>query len=448
MSLCDLTFFEIATYTLCVHKNSQRKGEGKKMSKKSTMNFGCRGWVIIFMCLIAYYIGGGINTDGLNIFVGALSGARGWDRAAMLTWSTYGGWIGIVLSLLFGHLTVKKKNGAKYVLVGSLLVTAVAFYFYGHTQSYGVYALCVGTCAAFACGYSLVSPNVIQTNWFPKKKAMVLGISTIGFPLCTMTFPALSDFLIGAVGLEGMFTVISVCIAVFAILCLFICKVTPEEVGAYPDNEPVEAERYEAQKKEMMSYQSPWTIRKLAKEKMFWLSNVGLGLMWMVTVAIVSQLVARLMSAGYDQKQAVAMLSVMGFFGIFGSYIWGWIDQKTGTKKAALIYCIWYIIALVLLIFMANTITVYLAVFMVGTSVGGICNLIPSMTGTLFGRKDFAAANRFASPITSGIKACAFLFVAQSMRLTGSLTGAYVGLIIVCVVAFLLLSQIKPLKQQ
>lgn len=418
------------------------------MSKKSTMNFGRRGWVIIIMCLIAYYIGGGINTDGLNIFVGALSGARGWDRAAMLTWSTYGGWVGILLSLLFGHLTVKKKNGAKYVLVGSLLVTAVAFYFYGHTQTYGIYALCVGVCAAFSSGYSLVSPNVIQTNWFPKKKAMVLGISTIGFPLCTMTFPALSNFLMGSVGLEGMFTVIAVGVAIFAIVCIFICKVTPEEVGAYPDNELVDREFFEQQKREMQSYKSPWTIKKLVKEKMFWLSNVGLGLMWMVTVAIVSQLVARLMSAGYERGQAVAMLSVMGFFGIFGSYLWGWIDQKVGTKKAALIYCIWYVVALVLLIFMANTVTIYLAVFMVGTSVGGICNLIPSMTGTLFGRKDFAAANRLASPVTTGIKSCAFLFVAQSMRLTGSLTGAYVGLIIVCVIAFLLISQIKPLNQK
>lgn len=411
------------------------------------MNFGRRGWVIIIMCLIAYYIGGGINTDGLNIFVGALSGARGWDKAAMLTWSTYGGWVGIVLSLLFGHLTVKKKNGAKYVLVGSLLVTAVAFYFYGHTQTYGVYALCVGVCAAFSSGYSLVSPNVIQTNWFPKKKAMVLGISTIGFPLCTMSFPALSNFLMGTVGLEGMFTIIAIGVAVFAVICIFICKVTPEEVGAYPDNEPIDSQVFEQQKLEMQSYKSPWTIKKLVKEKMFWFSNIGLGLMWMVTVAIVSQLVSRLMGAGYERGQAVAMLSVMGFFGIFGSYLWGWIDQKLGTKKAALIYCLWYIVALVLLIFMANTLTIYLAVFMVGTSVGGICNLIPSMTGTLFGRKDFAAANRLASPVTTGIKACAFLFVAQSMRLTGRLTGAYIGLIIVCIVAFLLICCIKPLEQ-
>jgi sugar phosphate permease len=294
----------------------------------------------------------------------------------------------------------------------------------------------------------LVSVNVIQTNWFPKKKALVLGVSTIGFPLCTMVFPALSNFLIGKVGLEGMFTVIAIIVAVFAVICIFVCKVTPEEAGKFPDNEPLGNAEFEQQKKEMENYQSPWTIKKLIGEKMFWFANIGLGLMWMVTIAIVSQLVSRLMSAGYEQTQAVAMLSVMGFFGIFGSYIWGWIDQKFGTKKAALIYCGWYAIALLLLIFMSNTVSIYLAIFMVGTSVGGICNLIPSMTGTIFGRKDFAAANRLASPVTTGIKACAFLYVAQSLRLTGDLTGAYIGLIVVCGIAALLISRIKPLTEK
>ena len=415
---------------------------------KSKWNFGKRGWVIILMCMIAYFIGGGINTDGLNIFVGGLSEARGWDRAAMLTWSTYGGWIGIICALIFGQITVKYKNGAKHILVGTLLVTAVAFYFYGHTTNYYVYALCVSVCAAVACGYSLVAVNVIQTNWFPKKKGLVLGISTIGFPLCTMVFPAVSNFLMDTVGLEGMFTVICIFVAIFAIVCIFICKVTPEEVGIAPDNEPLEKAALEKQRQELAAYKSPWTVKRLACEKMFWFSSVGLGLMWMVTVGIVSQLVTRLTSAGYDRGTAVAMLSLMGFFGIFGSYIWGWIDDKFGTKTASLIYCVWYIIALLLLIFMANTVTIYIAIFMVGTSVGGICNLIPSMTGTIFGRKDFPAANRLASPVTSGIKACAYLFVAQSLRLTGDLTGAYIAMIVVCVIAAILIALIKPIKNQ
>ncbi len=414
---------------------------------KSKWNFGGKGWIIIFMCMVAYFIGGGINTDGLNIFVGGLSEARGWDNAAMLSWSTYGGWIGIICALIFGQITVKYKNGAKYVLVGTLLITAATFYFYGHTHNYYVYALCVSICAAVACGYSLVAVNVIQTNWFPKKKGLVLGISTIGFPLCTMIFPAVCNFLMEAVGLEGMFTVICIFTGVFGIICIFICKVTPEEAGVAPDNEPLEKNMLEMQKHKLEVYKSPWTVKKLAQEKMFWFSSIGLGLMWMVTVGIVSQLVTRLMTAGYERGSAVAMLSLMGFFGIFGSYIWGWIDHRLGTKIASLIYCGWYMVALLLLIFMANTITIYIAIFMVGTSVGGICNLIPSMTGTIFGRKDFPAANRLASPVTSGIKACAYLFVAQSLRLTGDLTGAYIAMIVVCVISAILIGLIRPIQQ-
>ena len=37
-----------------------------------------------------------------------------------------------------------------------------------------------------------------------------------------------------------MFTVICIFTGVFGIICIFICKVTPEEAGVAPDNEPLE----------------------------------------------------------------------------------------------------------------------------------------------------------------------------------------------------------------
>lgn len=85
----------------------QNTATASKQNNKAN-SFGGWGWSMIFMCMIAYFIGGGINTDGLNIFVGALSGARGWDRAAMLSWSTYGGWIAILFTFIFGHIIVKR----------------------------------------------------------------------------------------------------------------------------------------------------------------------------------------------------------------------------------------------------------------------------------------------------------------------------------------------------
>ena len=125
-------------------------------------SFGGWGWSIIFMCMIAYFIGGGINTDGLNIFVGALTEARGWDRAAMLSWSTYGGWIAIIFTFIFGQIIVKK--GAKVVFVGTLFLTAVAIFFYGHTQNFAVYAVSVAACSILSAGYSLTAANTIQAN--------------------------------------------------------------------------------------------------------------------------------------------------------------------------------------------------------------------------------------------------------------------------------------------
>lgn len=310
----------------------------------------------------------------------------------MLSFSTYGGWIGVILAFVFGTMIAEKVARTKWIHIGTLLVTAAAMYFYGHTQHFAVYAVCVMAVSCMTAGFGLVSPNVIQTNWFPRRP-------------------------------------------------------TPEEVGCAPDNDPMNAEEIRRSQLDMQQYKSTWTMQALVKEKRTWLIGVGLGLMWMVTVAIVSQLVTRLLEIGYERTSAVGMLSVMGAFGIVGSWLWGWIDQKIGTKRASLLYCGWYAFTLILLILMNSQAVAFAAVGMVGVSVGGICNLIPSMTGTIFGRKDFAAANRLISAITKGICACAYIYVAQSVKLTGGLTGAYIGLIVVCGVAAVLIGLIKPFEK-
>lgn len=419
----------------------------QKQRKDTSFSYGKWGWSTIIMCMLAYFIAGGVGTDGLNIYVGALSGLRGWERADMLAFSTYGGWIAVVVTFILGHLTAKRMSWTKPIMIITTLLTAVCMYFYGHTTNFVVFGLCVMGVSVMSVGYSQVCANNIQTNFFPRRKAIVLGISTIGFPLCTMIWPFVCNLLLGGVGVEGMFTVLAIFIAVYGISMIWWCKVTPEEVGAAPDNDPMSKEEIAASMKAMREYKSPWTMKKLICEPRAWLIGVGLGAMWMVTVAIVSQLVFRLMTAMHmEQTAAVSVLSVVGFFGIFGSYLWGWIDQKVGTKKAALIYCVWYIVALIFLIMMSNSVIMYIGVFMVGISVGGICNLIPSLIGTIFGRKDFAAANRFISALTKLIQACAYLYMGKMMATSAGITGAYIGLIVICVIAFILISLIKPLK--
>lgn len=418
---------------------------GKKLGSDTTRsNFGSWGWSMIALCAICYFISGCLNTDGLNIFATAINGLRGWDTATILSFSTYGGWVAIIFSFLFGHVIVKK--GPKLIMVITLLVTAGSVFIYGHTSNLAVFGIAVGVTSICGTGYALTAANALQSNWFPKKKALALGWSTMGFPLCSVIFPAASTFLIGKVGVEGMFTALAIFVLAVGIISIFWAKNYPEDVGRAPDNVSMTLEEIAASKKAMQDYVSPWTIKRLVKEKRTWLIGISLGLLWMVTVAIVSQIIPRLMSVGFERTEAIGMMAVVGLFGLFGSYAWGWIDQKIGTRKACLIYAVWYVLALVCLIFMSNNFVAYLGIFMVGISVGGICNLIPSMIGTIFGRHDFAAASRLISPVTRAIMVCAYFYNAQSLRLTGSLTAGYIGLVVVCVISFALIYFIKPFK--
>jgi MFS family permease len=329
-------------------------------------------------------------------------------------------------------------------MVAGLFVAAIAMFTYGHSASFGGYAVSVIVASVSYTGYGMVAPNTIQTNWFPKKKALALGVSTIGFPLATMVFPITANWVIGKLGLGGLFTSISVFIIVVAIFVIFLVKTYPEERGVEPDNLPQDSTSVS---ENTVAEVKILSLAEVAKTKQVWLISIGLGLLWLVTVGIVSQFVNRMLTAGYDRTGAVQLMALMGFFGIFGSYLWGLIDQKIGTKKASIIYAAWYMVGLLLLIFMQSTVVIYLAVFMVGIGVGGICNLIPSYVGTIYGRENFASANRIVAPLTGLVKSTAYLYMGYSSRITGNLIGSYVGLIVICIIAGLLICFVKPLEK-
>ena len=115
----------------------------------------------------------------------------------------------------------------------------------------------------------------------------------------------------------------------------------------------------------------------------------------MTTIGLVSNFVPRLIMVGVSQQFAVSMLTIAAVVGIVGSYFWGWLDQKFSTRTASIIYGVWYLIALLLMIFHNGSMVMTgLVVIFVGCGIGGIGNLIPSMIGTCFGRFGFIKANQ------------------------------------------------------
>ena len=59
-----------------------------------------------------------------------------------------------------------------------------------------------------------------------------------------------------------------------------------------------------------------------------------------------------------------------------------------------------------------------------------------------------ASANRIVAPLTGLVKSTAYLYMGYSSRITGNLIGSYVGLIVICIIAGLLICFVSLLKRR
>ena len=381
--------------------------------------FGKYGWLMILFALVCYYFWAATGTDGLNVYPAAFSEAHGWDYNLLLGFATPAGLIGLIGGVIFGSLVMKWK--VRKVAFVCLVITGALYILFPFSVSPLMYLACLTGFTFFGNGFGLVCTATLMANWFPRKKGIALGWATMGAPLCTATFVTLLSVLVATKGLKAAFVIVGAVIVVIGFLALVWVKNYPEEVGAYPDNIPTEKSSEELLAEED-SYVSPYTIGKLVKDKDFWFISLGFGLLWLVTVGIVSQFVARMMSVGHDQGTALMYLTVASVVGIAGSYFWGWLDQKIGTKPATIVYSASYIIALIFLILQLNTFTTYIAIIFVGLGIGGLLNLMPSLVISVYGRYDFAAVNRLVSPLASLVMKFAFVIMAVLLAASG---GSY-----------------------
>ena len=219
--------------------------------KTGANNFGKWGWSMIIYCIISYYVAAALATDTLNWYpasFGALRAAEwgGGDvEASIATVSGManmvtgiGGWLGIIAAIVFSIMAAKK--GSKFMAVLGNLLCGTFCLIFAFTKSLPLFCAMIILNAFVGGNIQLnVVPNNIMNIWFPKKKGLALGWATMGLPICTATIIVIFSA-IGNPTYAYVFLAL-VCYAV-GVLSIFWVKNTPEEVGATPDNEPLDLE--------------------------------------------------------------------------------------------------------------------------------------------------------------------------------------------------------------
>lgn len=414
-----------------------------KQTKSSTSNnFGKWGWSMILYAAVSYYLASALGADLLNFFPAQFEALRGWNSGVITTMAGLAGWVGVIGAIVFAQVIA--KIGTRNMAVISNIVTGVLVILFANITSFTGFIIllfCIITIAG-SVQVNLV-PNNLMAMWFPKKKGIALGWATMGMPICSATIVLLFSFLTKQLGsISGAFTVFGIVIIVYGVISFFWVKNSPESVGCYPDNEVTSPEELEANKRKLENHVSPWTFGKLLKCPSTWGIGLGLGLLWMTTSGIISQLVPRLMTVadGAYASYAIATMSIAAVIGIFGSYMWGWLDQKFGTKFTCYLYGFWYVAALIFMILQAyGAAFVWISVVMVGIGIGGIGNLIPSLITTSFGRYDFVQANKVIAPINTIVRCAGIILAGIFSQTVWGYTGLYILLIVMSLIGLLLI---------
>lgn len=407
-------------------------------AKSTKSNFGAKGWLMIVIAGLLFYFYSGMCTDGLNTIVTNFANAHGVDEAAVLATTTPASWAGLLGSVFWAWYVTKRTNREAALVTG--ILGGVSYMLYGVVSSIGGFAAVTAFVNFMGMGWCWTVANVLMANWFPMKKGLALGWATMGQNLASATFIILLTAFVGWVGFNGSFYLMGGLLVLTGILAFLLVRDTPEELGCTPDNGEFTQEEIEANLKEMREYKSPWSAKKLLTNKQIWQISLGYGFYILVTVSLISRLIPRLIMAGWEPGKAIGSMTVTAILGLFGSYITGWLDQKLGTKKASVIYGFWYLVALVACALPANDVTIIVSIIFTGFGIGGIGNLFPSMTATVFGRFDFVRAMGVINPIHAIIRSFAFVILAFSLNATGAYHLAYGIIAVLDVAAIVIIS--------
>lgn len=393
----------------------------KDGNKNSVVNFGKAGWGTIFYCMAMFWFYVGFVNDGSNITAPAVAERLGVQPGTVLNMNSIAGIVGVLFFIIIGQ--INRKIGARKTSGIFTIVSGVGYICIGNAPNLAVYtiAMCFVVGGIMSAGY--IAGGTLVAQWFPKKKGVVMGYTTMGHNLASAFYVPLITWLVGSFGVQKGVMIPAIASIILGILGLIFIRNTPQERGLNPDNvsdEVYKTEYYVAKVEE----NGGWTTGKLLKTKELWLAAITTGFFQICSVGVMSQLVVRNMSLGFSQVQAVSIMTLLACIGVVGSWLIGILDDRIGTKKTMILFGIWYILAL-----LANVsetkVGIYVSIFMIGMAIGGSANFTTSLPASIFGRHGFDKVNSVIFPIQGFVTSLCFAVNGIVLNLTGNLRYAY-----------------------
>ena len=395
-----------------------------KPKKDSLYNFGFRGWILVIYQAIGYAVYTALTNYPSNVMSQYYGGAT-----TSTLMSLVGTPLGFVINYLIlapnvGKVKSWKKVSLTCFIIGLCASVLIMIIPPAEDQSkinwlWAFAYLINNTCMSYGgCSFT----TYIIGNWFPRKRGIVMGISTMAFPIVTgICLSLFMTVYYGALGRTGSMVKANFiafapwwALAIIGIILFSIfIKDYPEMVGCYRDNDPsfTKEQAMEMMMKEIENRRTSVWKRKVIWGCLDWYM-ISLPAGWLLSCAMAYMV--QVIPVLYSYGPALDVLAVPGFvlmssganavlfglaiFALFGSWYLGVIDSKYGPKLAIFITAL-IMLAAGILGMIHNIICTVAATWLLGLFMGASSNFGLSAVVRYWRGEDFQAVMTGAPPV-------------------------------------------------
>lgn len=409
------------------------------------------GILLSILGIVFMFLYSGLQNDQINI----IQAFSGWSGDATMAPMTVGNFVCIVLTFLYGTMFI--KFGVKKSLIPTMILCAVGcigvaaangLACNGGEGNYVLYfiSLFITRCTCMMlqmAGFQLVA------SWFVRFRGQIMGVITVGSPLFSVVGTAgMTTLITKKLGgdYRPFYIAIAVLLVIVAVVVAFAIKDTPEDAGLYPDgaDHPLKSEGAGEEVK--------LTIKDILSTKKGWQVIISFGALTFIINACMGSMAMRYITIGGGEPtiwlQAVKYLSIGALLGIPMSYVFGLIDDKVGTVKAAIVLGLCELLPILGLMLQpegGSKVLMLVWGFGVACMTGGVPTLHPCIMAFAYGRREYQAANRIIMAIQLIPSAVAAQIMVGFMQ-RGQTTTAYIMLLIVLAVGIITLLTMLGMK--
>lgn len=406
------------------------------------------GILLSILGIVFMFLYSGLQNDQINI----IQEFSAWSGDATMAPMTVGNFVCIVLTFLYGTMFI--KFGVKKSLIPTMIICAVgclgiaAANGLSCNDGAGNYTLYFASLFITRCTCMMLQMAGFQlvASWFVRFRGQIMGIVTVGSPLFSV---------IGTAGMTGLirgnfggdyrpfYIGIAVLLVIVAIVVGFLIKDTPEEAGLYPDGAD------HAPKSEAGGEEVKLTIKDILTTKKGWQVIISFGALTFIINACMGSMAMRYLTLGDGVwPTATKYLAIGAILGIPMSYVFGLIDDKVGTVKAAIVLGLCELLPILGLMLQPEGGSVQLMLmwgFGVACMTGGVPALHPCIMAFAYGRREYQSANRIIMAIQLIPSAVAAQIMVGFIG-KGQAASAYIMLLIILAVGIVTLLTMLGMK--